>query len=96
MKREKKRIKEQEPVIEKVNVKLQTNIEPTSKEGDIEEGEFIENLPVKVKEHFKSVINDQLVKLISDIQRDESQIVESIVELKVSYNFYSIERNRKS
>ena len=70
-------------VKEKVNVKLQTELGPKIREGDVEKDEFIKGLPVKIKSHLTNVVDHELTRLVADMRHDEDQIVSSILNLKV-------------
>lgn len=71
----------------KVNVKLQADLEPEEKEGEVDEREFVMNLPAKIRSHLTNVVDHELSKLVAEMRHEEDQIVDSIMSLKVSSVF---------
>lgn len=70
-------------VVYKTHVKLQANLEPAPKEGDVPAEEFVEKLPARIKEQIGNTIGGELLKLKSEMQLEESRVMDNILQLKV-------------
>lgn len=79
-------IPEKPKITYKTHVKLQADLAPELKPGDLDEKEFVKNLPAQVKSHISSVVDSELTRLINEMRHEENRVMDSIIALKVSFS----------
>ncbi len=73
-----------EVVTYKTNVKLQADLDPPSRPGEIGAEEFVKQLPEQVKAHVSHIVDSELLRMVNEMRSQEGRVMDSVVQLKVS------------